>query len=291
MSEKKILRNVGLNLTFTDSRKKSVIGKSLSSGEFPQGTVSTSRFFGMLTQGRMFATCPREYIVNPKEPCHETKEYLRALFCLDKLPSAKRICIERIMQKMIVPANEHIFLDVTSLPHLYLAELTSKTLQELNEELNNRRRLSDFKEQQGHTRNSRLLKDDTVSALVSFLKEKFFNENPCNETEKAEIEENFHDVVGGCISVISRYLESNPSNMRITDPVSLVSEALKNKAIEHKNEADFIVKTMNNDRNYANNISSLVYRAAKLDLLIRCADTVASEHVSATNRAIREFFC
>ena len=173
MSEKKTLRNVGLNLTFTGSRKKSVIGKSLSSGEFPQGTVSTSRSFGMLTQGRMFATCPREYIVNPKEFCHETKEYLRALFYLDKLPSAKRICIERIMQKMIVPDNEHIFLDTTSLPHLYLAELTSKTLQELNEELNNRGRLSDFKKQQGHTRNSRLLKDDTVSALVSFLKEKF----------------------------------------------------------------------------------------------------------------------
>lgn len=269
MSERKRLRNAGAIVALT-----------------PDGTVSASKSCGILTKGIMLTTFPTAYNVDPEELCHKTKEHLRTLFCLDKLPNIKRRCIESIMQKMILPANEHIFLEA-SLPHLYLATLISKTPRELNEELNNKNRLLAFKDQQGHTKNARSFKDDTISGLVSFLKEKFFDENPCDETKKAEIEKNFYDVVGVCISVISRYLEGNPSNMRITDPVSLVSGALKDEEIKHKDKANFVAKIIEKDSHCANIVCSSIFKAAHLKRFIECTNELAREQVALVNRTMR----
>lgn len=269
MSERKRLRNAGTVVALT-----------------PAGTVSASKSCGILTKGIMLTTFPTAYNVDPEELCHKTKEHLRTLFCLDKLPNIKRRCIESIMQKMILPANEHIFLDTTSLPHLYLATLISKTPRELNEEFNNENRLLAFKDQQEHTKNARSFKDDAISGLVSFLKEKFFDKNPCDETKKAEIEKNFYDVVGVCISVISRYLERNPFNMRITDPVSLVSGALKDEEIKHKDKANFVAKIIEKDSHYANIVCSSIFKAAQLKRFIECTDALAREQVSLVNRTM-----
>lgn len=271
MSERKRLRNAGAIVALT-----------------PDGTVSASKSCSILTKGIILTTSPTAYNVDPEELCHKTKEHLRTLFCLDKLPNIKRRCIESIMQKMILPANEHIFLDATSLPHLYLASLISKTPRELNEELNNKNRLLAFREQQEHTKNARSSKDDAISGLVSFLKEKFFDKNPCDDTKKAEIEKNFYDVVGVCISVISGYLGRNPSNMRITDPVSLVSGALKNEEIKHKDKANFVAKIIEKDSHYANIVCSSIFKAAKLKRFIECRDELAREQVALVNRTIRE---
>lgn len=105
------MRNAGLAIVFTDSRKKDVIGKSSSIGKFPEGTVLASNSCSMMPTNTdiKFFTTSTPYSPDTKDRFFEVKEEMRREFNIKELPYREKYFFESRFLSLINDNNVKYF--------------------------------------------------------------------------------------------------------------------------------------------------------------------------------------